>query len=287
MPICGIVGCSNRKGVTKNISFFKVPKILTDQGEETLKLSEERRRLWKATINRKDIDTEERWEGTLVCSNHFVGSVKAYLHDRTSPSWLPTLDLGYTEISSSVIGAAHERFNRASQRKHKRNISDAVSSLLSLKKKNTEIQNDSTCNVNNLMEHGSFHSAYPGELITTTMGIQTDLTAEAIKQLEDDNKSRVIEAKENEQFDFKGLYNLLSYAENSEKVAFYTGLPNYGVLKLVFNLIQGHMSNNSNKSLSKENEFLLCLVKLRMNYLLSYLLCKEVFTILWMFSTLD
>ncbi|KAL3888116.1 hypothetical protein ACJMK2_000496 [Sinanodonta woodiana] len=169
MPICGSVGCSNRKGVKKKkkkkkLSFFKVPKIFTGQGEETLKLSEERRHLWKAAINRKDIDTEERWERTFVCAKHFVGGVTAYLHDRTSPSWLPTLNLGYTEITSSVIGAVHERFNRASQRKHKRKISDAVSSLLTLKKRcidfgdnnasgiseyveNTEIQNDSTCNV--------------------------------------------------------------------------------------------------------------------------------------------
>ncbi|KAL3842710.1 hypothetical protein ACJMK2_020698 [Sinanodonta woodiana] len=146
MPICDIVGCSNRKGC------------------KTLKLSEQRRRLWKAAINRKDIVTEERWERTLACAKHFVGGVKAYLHDRTSPSWLPTLDLGYTEITSSVIGAAHERFNRSSQWKHKRKISDAVSSLLTLKKRcidlrgnnasdiseyvdNTEIQNESTFNV--------------------------------------------------------------------------------------------------------------------------------------------
>ncbi|KAL3842729.1 hypothetical protein ACJMK2_020717 [Sinanodonta woodiana] len=145
MPICDIVGCSNRC--------------------KTLKLSEQRRRLWKAAINRKDIATEERWGRTLACAKHFVGGVKAYLHDRTIPSWLPTLDLGYTEITSSVIGAAHERFNRSSQWKHKRKISGAVSSLLTLRKRciidfgdnnasgiseyveNTEIQNDSTCNV--------------------------------------------------------------------------------------------------------------------------------------------
>ncbi|KAL3868738.1 hypothetical protein ACJMK2_041507 [Sinanodonta woodiana] len=190
MPMCGIFGCSSRKGVTKNVSFFKVPKILTDQGEETMKLSEERRRLWKAAINRKDIDTEERWERTLVCSKHFVGGVKAYLHDRTSPSWLPTLDLGYTKITSSAIRAARERFNRASQRRHKIKISDAVSSLLTLKRRcidfrdnnasgiseyaeNTEIQNDSTCNVHKLTENRSFHSASPGEVISKAMDIQT------------------------------------------------------------------------------------------------------------------
>ncbi|KAL3854680.1 hypothetical protein ACJMK2_013939 [Sinanodonta woodiana] len=128
MPICGIVGCSYRKG--KDVVYGR-----------------------QLAINRKDIDTEERWERTLVCSKHFVESVKAYLHDRTSPSWLPTLDLGYTEISSSVIGAAHERFNRASQRKHKRKISDAVSSQLSLKKRCIDFWDNNVSGISEYVEN--------------------------------------------------------------------------------------------------------------------------------------
>ena len=73
MPICGILGCFTRHGVRKDLRFFKTPKIIKDQGEETLKLSEERRRLWKAAVGRKDIKTEEKWERTIVCSQHFVG----------------------------------------------------------------------------------------------------------------------------------------------------------------------------------------------------------------------
>lgn len=72
MPICGIVGCSNRPGVTKNVKFYKTPKVLLNQGVDTKVLSEERRRLWKAAVNRSDITTEERWDRTLVCSKHFV-----------------------------------------------------------------------------------------------------------------------------------------------------------------------------------------------------------------------
>ena len=75
MPVCGIYGCSNRPGIQKEFSYFKVPKILKYQGDATRELSEERRQSWKAAINRKDIVTEEKWDRTLVCSKHFVGGM--------------------------------------------------------------------------------------------------------------------------------------------------------------------------------------------------------------------
>ena len=73
MPICGIYGCSNCPNIKKEFSYFEVPKIITNQGDNTRELSIERRRLWKAAINRKDIQSEEKWEHTIVCSKHFVG----------------------------------------------------------------------------------------------------------------------------------------------------------------------------------------------------------------------
>ena len=72
MPICGIVGCANRPGIACQYSFFKTPKVILGQGDDTRKLSEERRRLWKAAVRRQDIVTEARWDRTLVCSKHFV-----------------------------------------------------------------------------------------------------------------------------------------------------------------------------------------------------------------------
>ena len=52
MPIYGVIGCANRPG---NMSFYKTPKIIYNQGESTREISEERRQLWKAAIGRQDI----------------------------------------------------------------------------------------------------------------------------------------------------------------------------------------------------------------------------------------
>jgi hypothetical protein len=79
MVVCAISGCGNSRGRKKkvpndeNITFHKTPAIIHNQGEETRLLNENRRRLWKAAVYRKDIVTEEQWDSVVVCSRHFVG----------------------------------------------------------------------------------------------------------------------------------------------------------------------------------------------------------------------
>ncbi|KAK3597545.1 hypothetical protein CHS0354_018143 [Potamilus streckersoni] len=50
----------------------KQKKHIHDKGKEIRKLSEERL-LWKAAVDSQDIKTEEKWERTIVCYQHFVG----------------------------------------------------------------------------------------------------------------------------------------------------------------------------------------------------------------------
>ena len=56
----------------RNYVFYSIPTVIMNQGDETRELSKGRRRLWKAAVNRKDIQTEEAWDKTVVCSKHFV-----------------------------------------------------------------------------------------------------------------------------------------------------------------------------------------------------------------------
>ena len=51
MPsFCLMVGCSNDKKNSPELSFSRVPKIITNQGSEMEELSNERRRLWLAAV---------------------------------------------------------------------------------------------------------------------------------------------------------------------------------------------------------------------------------------------
>ena len=56
----------NRMLEKKSLKFFSV--VRKSEGQETLRLSEARRRLWLARIRRKD----EPSQYSRVCSDHFV-----------------------------------------------------------------------------------------------------------------------------------------------------------------------------------------------------------------------
>lgn len=48
---CRVFGCTNQSDHEKHLEFYRLPKVITNQGEQCQKLSEERRRLWLAKLN--------------------------------------------------------------------------------------------------------------------------------------------------------------------------------------------------------------------------------------------
>lgn len=66
---CGVFGCGNRGDRDKK-SFYRLPAVITSQGEKTFELSQKRRDTWLAHISR-DIK-ESNLPYTRVCSDHFV-----------------------------------------------------------------------------------------------------------------------------------------------------------------------------------------------------------------------
>ena len=230
-----------------------------------------------------------------------ISGVKAYLHDRASPSWLPTLELGHKEAKTPAPDKVSERYKRASQRKHKREVSDAVSSLLSLKKRRIEFSTtsddsaspDGICTETTILTDNDSDNAIQDTLQHSDdeqcKYVQTDLTLEGLQQVENDNKSRMLEADAKAAKESR-IYCFKTYMDDPDKVPFYTGLPNVGVLKLVFDMVESQMSGSS-KALTKEEEFFICLVKLRMNYLfkdIAYHLNVSITTVQKSFhSTLD
>ena len=78
---CSVLGCSNRSTRETGKSFFRIPKIIKNQGEQAEKLSAERRQRWLDSINRNDWNPEVgHWR---VCSDHFVSGKHFLLPYRT------------------------------------------------------------------------------------------------------------------------------------------------------------------------------------------------------------
>lgn len=91
--------------------------MVTNQGEEAQKLSEERRSRWISAISRDDL-TEEILENDRVCEKHFVSGRAAKSWDKFNIDWVPTLLLGHKKATDRADHkeAAAKRSERARER---------------------------------------------------------------------------------------------------------------------------------------------------------------------------
>ena len=97
---------------------------------------------------------------------------------------------------------------------------------------------------------------------STSCEVQTYITKANISQMEDDISARIVE-KEQGSVRMYNVYSFDFYFKHPDRVSFYTGMPNTDVLKLV----EDYLTNDENKCLSKESSFMVCIIKMRMNYL--------------------
>ncbi|XP_020899873.1 uncharacterized protein LOC110238542 [Exaiptasia diaphana] len=117
MPtLCAVYNCGHNNIRDIEYSFYRIPKIIRHQGEQTQKLSTERREQWLKNINRdrKDL-TEKKIDGTRVCSAHFVSGKPATLEDKSNIDWAPTVNMGHSYIKKHSTKGA-EREKRAAKR---------------------------------------------------------------------------------------------------------------------------------------------------------------------------
>ena len=70
----------------KILSFFQVPSVVTNQGEEAEKLLKERRSLWISAISRDDL-TEQIIANDQVCDRNFVSGKGAKSWNRFNVAW--------------------------------------------------------------------------------------------------------------------------------------------------------------------------------------------------------
>ena len=159
-----------------------------------------------------------------------------------------------------------ERHARSAQRGQKRKIADAVSSLLTLGTTDT-LPDD--CPVDLEQQNRSRSQSPISEaVVTENMAakasdavVQTVLSCDDIASIEADNRARLLQAGPTT----CSVYDREWYANDPETVPFYTSVPSLAVLDIVYDRIKFHMSESM--ILSRYQQLLVCLLKLRMNYL--------------------
>ena len=94
MVLCVVIGCSKRSGRDKDVSFYRIPKVIAHRGKQEYELTKKRRAGFLAAISR-DTKGTRVLENERICSRHFISGKPAYLYDEANPDWLPTLHLGH------------------------------------------------------------------------------------------------------------------------------------------------------------------------------------------------
>ncbi|CAB4045800.1 Hypothetical predicted protein [Paramuricea clavata] len=97
------------------------------------------------------------------------------------------------------------------------------------------------------------------------VGCQTELTVKNMKDLEDAATSILAATKK--QLCSTQL-NEDAFLNDNEKTKFYTGLPNFTILMHVFNLLTPYIKSGTRTSLSKFQQFILVLMRTRLDALL-------------------
>ena len=283
MVLCLFVDCHARSGRDKDVSFFRVPVIDRNHGEEEEERSAERRTKWIAAISRDHL-TEQILKNDRVCSRHFISGRPANSWDKYNADWVPTLNLGHTKSNNKDKGkVVQERTERAKARRKKK--LDDVKTMIEEKKlrlndEGTQVSYVSFASSTTEEIDVSFADQYIDE---NEKSSQTEVKYFAEMSTQTDGLARTPNIKyydaSSQTDDFNYLFKSNEkvtdfdedYFRNSDdKVLFYTGLPSYEILNFVFELVSQFAPRRS-QTLSPFQEYIMVLIKLRLDVPYQYL----------------
>lgn len=255
MPsFCLIVGCGNKSDCCGDLSFCRVPKVITNQGEEIEQLSIERRRLWLAAISRDDL-SENILENDRVCGKHFVSGKAANLWDRFNPDWIPSLYLGHSKRAkqSEKFSANLERSERLGERRKRK-----------AEREKQENERAKALKLEEASELVRKQDVVPEEFedVADIANGMKELTITRDVGTSTDDYSYLYERPREQ----GRVYDEDYFSGDDDKVKFYTGLPTFEILKKTFDFIAPHSTRRSPQTaLNKFQEFIMVLIKLRLN----------------------
>ena len=276
MVLCIIPGCREKSGNKEGISLFRIPIVVDKNGESYKRLTEDRRNAWISQISRDDTKWKDILKSERVWGRHFVSGKPALLWYRYNVDWKPTLNLGKKDYSKEPdLQAAAARADRAKDR------DQARQSLLEQQQREHEAARERAAKRRKLNESGqqvskidfaasSGEERLESESMTSEIPdfqVQEPPEKEVTTQTEGPEQNEA--SSQSEEFDY--LFRPAGYQapdqeyfDSDAKVRFYAGLPSYEVLMVVFEHVSSHVSRKT-QNLSRFQEFVMVLIKLRLN----------------------
>ena len=239
MVICIVVGCSKRSDRNKlDVSFYRIPSVRAGRSSEELELSKKRRDGFLAAISRADL-AESKLENGRICSRHFISRKPVDLFVTLNPDWLPTLNLGHSKVKWS--STSEDRYQRKRSRVSR--MSESTGSTDEAPMPDPEMQ----------IELGGCDAA-----------VQTEESGEHVSKLhiELNFAYAIIHTLEDTIRRITPFTELYMEKSSDKFVQHYTGLPNFRVLKSVYDFVA---PKDQNTKLSPFQEFMATMIKLQHN----------------------
>ena len=293
MVLCVVVGCSSKSGKHKGLGFFRIPKIITNQGEEQEELTTRRRNEWISAVSRGDTTNKRVLESERVCSKHFVFGEPAPDWDQFHVDWVPTVALGKKKYVEKDHENAAERALRAKKRRQqaieraeleaaekkkrvhesgvpiaKIDFSEPTSSASEVEQLSERLETESVAleldHFDELDENTTPENPIlPGSNADSVEARQHTATP-VCKEAATSDSSCQTDAFEY-MFSRKGYQApTRDFFDSDSKVLFYTGLPSLEILMVVFEHVSPHVTRKT-LSLDRFQEFVIVLMKLRLN----------------------
>ncbi|KAM9710219.1 uncharacterized protein ACNS7B_024212 isoform 2-T2 [Menidia menidia] len=227
---CVVAGCRNRRTPGTTLSFYRFPR------------DPERKQRWVAAVNR------EGWvpnDGSRLCSTHFISAPLSPEMKEPGAPELADKQEARVEAANALLflqGQGRPAAHRPPQGQRPPEAEDSGSSSLSDEEDDDQDEDEK-------------------ESLTDSKRGRFDVcldSADALRALKKENQF-LRESVE------KMSLSESSFRNDAEKVKFYTGLPNYFVLETVMWLLAPHMDGVKNARLSKFQQLLLTLMRLRLD----------------------
>ena len=133
MVICAVIGCMKQskraalKGHASNskVSFYRFPAVTDYYGEKDFELRKKHLAGYLVAVSRDDINPSSIKEHDYrVCSHHFVSGQPADLYNVSNPDWLPAKNIGHKKQAKGdqVSTQNVKRHERAAERGRKRKV---------------------------------------------------------------------------------------------------------------------------------------------------------------------
>ncbi|XP_016110718.1 uncharacterized protein [Sinocyclocheilus grahami] len=250
---CVVAGCRNRRTPGTSLSFYRFPR------------DPERKQRWIAAVNR------EGWvpnEGSRLCSTHFISGKQ--VKNPRSPDYVPSVFTSAPLSPNMKEARACEMYDKQEAQV------EAANALLFLQGQGRFLE-----------DHGQTRSQEEPESVSSSLSscdeedkteddVKEEISLTSVNQMGSPVKNippdfqSSLGALKKENMELRESIEKMSLTEASfrndpEKVRFYTGLPNYFVFETVMLLLMPHMKGDKNAKLSKFQQLLLTLMRLRLD----------------------